>query len=102
MATTVRGAESAEDLRQKLTGQWFGSTRVVDVATEIRPDADGEDAIFLSLTLNDPESETWPLTDMRQLRHAVQKWAPRDLAVYVTLRPETEEPVEPEDDELFA
>lgn len=52
-----------------------GTTSVLDAGHEIRPDSEGEPAVFVTVVLPDPPEPTraqrcWPREDLRSLRQA--------------------------------
>ena len=92
----------AEEIREWLSSQTFGS--LSPVAVELRRDAnsDEEDAWFFDVVLPDPDpaEETWPVDDVIDLELGVRDEAlRRGLAWpwYVFFKPETEEEFADED-----
>jgi len=49
-------------------------THVLDVRVEMREDSQGQDALFFTLLLGNPPAghESWPLDDLRELRHVLR------------------------------
>lgn len=74
----------------------FGSTEVLDVAMSFDGDWQGERALFVDLTLNDPTpgEDSWPYEDVRALHMRIDDKASRLRTVerwYVRLQPLTDD-----------
>jgi hypothetical protein len=82
----------------------FGTTKVIDARLEVKPDANGESALFIEVTLSDPSGETWPTEDVLSIRRKVLEVArripPLELPIYLNASPETDIPQEG-DEQLF-
>lgn len=96
MATVVQiGAEAgAEKLAGWLEGRTYGGTTVVSSTGQVMRDEDGEEAIYLSLTLSDPVGAGWPAAEMMELqRDVVREARPAIIcSIYLSIEPETDAP----------
>jgi hypothetical protein len=93
--------EIAELLKSTLQGGHFGTAVVQSVSWLVDDDADGDEAVYFTVTLSNPEggAPTWPQSDLLALRRKVYEEAATEGLpgpVYVTLKPESEEEQEPE------
>jgi hypothetical protein len=101
---TLESMAVLEALRPALLDQHAGQTIVIDLRVEVQPDSSGDDALFVTLVLQDPPSGdgTWPVEDLRALRDLVRgALAEQDIpmAWYVVFEPA--HPDLDEDDALF-
>ena len=82
-------------LRAQLTNERLKGTHVERVDLERGQDADGNPALFIRVTLDDPAAgaETWPSNDVRRLRELVREGVLRllhdDLSWYVSFETAT-------------
>jgi hypothetical protein len=101
VATTLecRGEKVAE----RLKGNVYGRTRVVDAHSFVT-DEDDEEVTYLDLVLADPSGDAWPLEDVLQLRRAILEVATAfalDSPLYVRLSPQSNPPQQDDDQRLF-
>jgi hypothetical protein len=92
----------AEEIREWLSSQTFGSLSPVTVELRRDPNSDDEEAWFFDVVLPnpDPAEEAWPIDDIVDLQLSVRDEAlRRGLAWpwYVFFKPETEEEFADED-----
>lgn len=91
------------DLHEALKGRGIEGTRIEEVRLTRGEDDDGNPALFVNLTLNDPpDGATWPVEDVQKLRHVVRDAVLKMLhdevlRWYVQFEPETADPVEEAD-----
>ena len=95
---------TVEELPAALTNQEAGGTRVVGARVSYREDSEGEPAVFVELILSDPPAgmDTWPVEDVwalrRAVREAIENLDPElDMSWFISLAPEREEELDPED-----
>ena len=91
----MAAVDEIESIADELRGERFGTTSVEDVSYEEGTDSEDEPAVFLRLTLSDPDGETWPYQDVLMLRRRVLDLltdAGLTTAVYVSLHPVTDQP----------
>lgn len=92
--------EEIEALRSRVSSLRAGDYEVRDVVAEWGTDSEGIDALFLTVVLEDPAEETWPLDDILALHRDIG-----DIAIklqvpvrwYVRTEAETPEVFDPED-----
>jgi hypothetical protein len=95
--------DAASRLAKGLRESRVGATRVLAVRAEVQPDRDGEDAIFLYLTLSDPAGETWPNSEILDLRREVIRKATDEgiaVPIYLMFSTEVDQP-QGDDEALF-
>lgn len=100
-ATEASSAEFEAALRRDVESQTFGSTTVRQVRTVPGEDADGNDALFVTLVLSDPSDATWPMEDVLEIRRRVRALAEMStpgVRYYVAIKEEHEGPQVDEDD----
>jgi hypothetical protein len=93
-----------EQIARRLEGRLFGTTSVLRASARIAPDWDDEISLYIDVVLNDPDGDTWPRHDVRELRHTaldIAHGVGLDMLVYVKLSPETEVPQADDDLTLF-
>lgn len=88
-----------------LAGRHFGTVEIMDAEAHLDTDSRGDPMVVLSLTLNDPKGDTWPLDEILDLRHSIRDEmrlhpSVADLHPYFSLSPEHPEPLADEDDDL--
>lgn len=92
-------------IRPEVQDKHVGRTYVVDVHIEMREDSQGEDALFITLVLDDPPEgyDSWPLEDLHALRDLLREVlarieAPLEIPWYLSFQPE--HPELDDDDQL--
>ncbi len=94
----------ADSFLDQVVGRSFGSVTVVRVQSFLDEDNAGELATYLTLFLNDPPGETWPVDDIYGLKRTLRREAREEGLegpLYFDLRPLTPD-VLYEDDEVVA
>jgi len=96
---------SLTEIATALGGEHFGAIAVETVDIRIDLDSEDEWAVFLDITLSDPNGATWPYDDVLHLRRRVLDLAhehPVDATVYVSLSPHTDSPQDDDEQHLLA
>jgi len=96
----------ARGLAGWLSGKKFGSITVLMTNSTIGSDSEDEPAVFLDLTLSDPEpnTDTWPIEDVLTLRRQVLRKAAElqlGMRIYVRFSPATDAPQEDDTPAVF-
>lgn len=91
--------DSIERLRDEIIGRRYGSVVILDAEASVGEDSSAERAVFLRLTLSDPDGTSWPVDEVYDMRQSVRAEA-RDLGivemVYFNLWPEHPAPLAPD------
>lgn len=91
--------DSIVHLSEGLVGNRFESIQILGAAASIGEDSSGERALYLRLTLSDPDGSSWPVDEIYEMQRAIRAEAGRSgitEMVYFNLWPEHPAPLAPD------